>query len=87
MELFSTHWSWVWAQQNKWQSVNVDACGVGEQEGFIRESKTTKARDICSDTEQNVCRLKYIPKKPLKLYLPMLEKDVFVYELFVILRL
>lgn len=47
-------------------------------QGFISKSKTTKAQDICFDTEQNVCHLKYIPKKPLKLYLPMLEKDVFV---------
>lgn len=70
----------VWAQQNsiKWQSVNVDVHLAGEQQGFICERKTIKAQDICFDTEQSVCHLKYIPKKALKLYLPMLENDVFV---------
>lgn len=70
----------MWAQQNsiKWQNVNVDGPVVEEQQGFICESKTIKAQHICFDTEQNACHLKYIPKKPLKLYLPMLERDVFV---------
>lgn len=80
MELLSTHQSWVWAQQNsiKWQSLNVDVHVAGEQQGFICASKTIKAQDICFDTEQNVCHLKYIPKKALKLNLPMWENYVFV---------
>lgn len=47
----------VWAQQNgdKWQTVTVDVCVVQEQQGFIWESNTTNAQDICLGTEQNIC--------------------------------
>ncbi|KAK4828276.1 hypothetical protein QYF61_024941 [Mycteria americana] len=46
----------VWAHRNgnKWQTVDVNACVVREQQGFICESNTIKAQDICLDTEQNV---------------------------------
>ncbi|KAK4806569.1 LOW QUALITY PROTEIN: hypothetical protein QYF61_020470 [Mycteria americana] len=45
----------VWAQQNgnKWQTIDVKACVVREQQGFLCESNTLKAQDICLDTEQN----------------------------------
>ncbi|KAK4810466.1 hypothetical protein QYF61_004246 [Mycteria americana] len=53
----------VWAQQNgnKWQTVDVNACVVREQQGFICESNTIKAQDICLDTEQNVCHFEIQP--------------------------
>ncbi|KAK4811065.1 hypothetical protein QYF61_016351 [Mycteria americana] len=53
----------VWAQQNgnKWQTVDVNACVVREQQGFICESNTIKAQDICLDTEQNVCHFEVQP--------------------------
>lgn len=40
---------------NKWQTVEVNACIMREQQGFICESNTIKAQDICLDTEQNLC--------------------------------
>ncbi|KAK4805375.1 hypothetical protein QYF61_003948 [Mycteria americana] len=45
----------VWAQQNgnKWQTIDVKACVVWEQQGFLCKSNTLKAQDICLDTEQN----------------------------------
>ncbi|KAK4806434.1 LOW QUALITY PROTEIN: hypothetical protein QYF61_013927 [Mycteria americana] len=45
----------VWAQHNgnKWQTIDVNACLVREQQGFICEINTLKAQDICLDTEQN----------------------------------
>ena len=53
----------VWAQRNgnKWQTVDVSACIVQEQQGFICESNTIKAQDICLDTEQNVCHFEIHP--------------------------
>ncbi|XP_076194341.1 uncharacterized protein LOC143160464 [Aptenodytes patagonicus] len=53
----------VWAQQNgnKWQTVDVNACVVREQQGFICESNTIKAQDICLDTEQSVCHFEIHP--------------------------
>lgn len=55
----------VWAQRdnNKWQTVEVDACTVREQQGFICESNTIKAQDICLDTEHNVCHFEIHPKE------------------------
>ncbi|XP_072707269.1 uncharacterized protein [Ciconia boyciana] len=53
----------VWAQQNGnlWQTIDVSACVVWEQQGFICESNTLKAQDICLDTEQNVCHFEVQP--------------------------
>ncbi|KAK4811143.1 hypothetical protein QYF61_019774 [Mycteria americana] len=53
----------VWAHRNgnKWQTVDVNACVVREQQGFICESNTLKAQDICLDTEQNVCHFEIRP--------------------------
>ena len=55
----------VWAQRNnnKWQAVEVDACMVREQQGFICESNTIKAEDFCLDTEHNVCHFEIHPKE------------------------
>ena len=55
----------------------LNVCVVWEQQGFICESNTIKAQNICLDTEQNVI-VNYMPMNPLKLYLYILEKDVFV---------
>ncbi|KAK4807908.1 hypothetical protein QYF61_011773 [Mycteria americana] len=68
----------VRAQQNgnKWQTLDVNARVVQEQQGFICESNALKAQDICLDTEQNVVVLKYNQLKPLKLDLYILGKDV-----------
>ncbi|KAK4823936.1 LOW QUALITY PROTEIN: hypothetical protein QYF61_008322 [Mycteria americana] len=53
----------VWAQQNgnKWQTIDVNACIVQEQQGFICKTNTLKAWDICLDTEQNVCDFEIQP--------------------------
>ncbi|XP_076185054.1 uncharacterized protein LOC143156043 [Aptenodytes patagonicus] len=53
----------VWAQQNgnKWQTVDVSTCVVREKQGFICESNTIKAQDVCLDTEQNVCHFEIHP--------------------------
>jgi len=53
----------VWAQQNgnKWQTVGVAACVVQNQQGFLCESNSIKAQDVCRDTEQNFCRLEMHP--------------------------
>ncbi|KAK4820012.1 hypothetical protein QYF61_017391 [Mycteria americana] len=53
----------VWAQQNgnKWQTIDVNACVVWEQQGFICESNTLKAQHIYLDTEQNVCHFEIQP--------------------------
>ena len=55
----------VWAQRdnNRWQTVEVDACVVRGQQGFICKSNTIKAQDICLDTEQNVCHFEIHPKE------------------------
>ncbi|XP_067164812.1 uncharacterized protein [Apteryx mantelli] len=53
----------VWAQSSrrKWRTVDVNTCVVREQQGFICESNTIKAQDICLDTEQNVCHFEIHP--------------------------
>ncbi|XP_063177384.1 uncharacterized protein LOC134508994 isoform X1 [Chroicocephalus ridibundus] len=53
----------VWAQQNenKWQTVDVEACISRDQQGFICERNTLKAQDICLDTNQNVCHFEIQP--------------------------
>ena len=63
----------VWVQQNWniWQTIDVDACVVREQQGFICESNTIKAQDICLDTEQNVCHFEIHPDET--------PETVFVY--------
>lgn len=36
---------------------------VWEQWGFISETNTTRAKDICLDTEQNICHLEMHPSE------------------------
>lgn len=67
----------VWAQQNrnKWQAVNADVCVVQEQQGFICESNTTNAQDICLGTEQNVCHFEIHPAAILETLLIYIGKS------------
>jgi len=55
----------VWAKNDgdKWQTVDVNACITWEQQGFICESNTLKAQDICLDTKQNVCHFEIHPNE------------------------
>lgn len=69
----------------KWQTVDFDACVVWKQEGFLCESDTIKAKTFVLTLNQMFVILKYIPMKPMKLYLYILEMDVFAWELYVIL--
>lgn len=52
----------VWAQmvKEKWQTVNLESCITREQ-GFICESNTLDAKDICLDVEQGICHFKVHP--------------------------
>ncbi|KAK4818868.1 hypothetical protein QYF61_021073 [Mycteria americana] len=70
----------VWAQRNrnKWQTVDVNACIVWEQQGFICESNTIKAQDICFDTEQNICHFEIQPNETPETVLLYIGKDVFL---------
>ncbi|XP_075625630.1 LOW QUALITY PROTEIN: uncharacterized protein LOC142604244 [Balearica regulorum gibbericeps] len=58
----------VWAQKkgDTWQTVDVDACTVHEQQGFICESNIVQAQDICLDTEQNICHFEIRPNEILQ---------------------
>ncbi|KAK4806386.1 hypothetical protein QYF61_016236 [Mycteria americana] len=56
----------VLAAQNGAKVIYVDSYAVWagatqEQQGFICESNTIKAQDICLDTEQNVCHFEIYP--------------------------
>ncbi|KAI6068094.1 Protein NYNRIN [Aix galericulata] len=53
----------IWAHQKegKWQTIDMNACIVHEQKGFICESNTPEAQDICLDTEQNICHFERHP--------------------------
>ena len=75
----------VWAHQKggKWQTIDVYACIVCEQKGFICESSTLEAQDFTLD--KIFATLRYILMKPLKLYLYILGKVVFAWEPIVIL--
>lgn len=59
---------------------------IVQEQGFICKSSIIKAQDICLDTEWVVI-LKYILMTPVKIYryVYTLKKDVFVWEVFVIL--
>jgi len=58
----------VWAQQNgnKWQTVDAGACAEWEQKGFVCESNSIKAQDICLETEQNICHFEMYPIEALE---------------------
>lgn len=57
----------VWAQWdgNKWQTTDVNACVVQERKGFIHESNTIRAQDICLDVE-HVCHFEIYPDETPK---------------------
>lgn len=55
----------MWAQQNgkKRQIIDIDACVIWEQQGFIWESNTIEAQNVCLDTKQNVCNFEINPNE------------------------
>jgi len=53
-------------KENKWQTVDVTACIVREKQGFICESNTMKAQDICLDRKQNICHFEMHPDEITK---------------------
>lgn len=65
----------VWAQRdgNRWQTVDVSSCAIWEQ-GFLYESNTLNAQDICLDTEQNICHFEVHPNEALKTVLVYIGK-------------
>ncbi|XP_068524887.1 uncharacterized protein [Anas acuta] len=66
----------VWAHQKggKWQTIDVNACIVREQKGFICESNTLESQDICLDTEQNICHFEIHPNETLETVLIYIGK-------------
>ncbi|XP_063280697.1 uncharacterized protein LOC134565168 isoform X2 [Prinia subflava] len=57
------HREWARQVDKKWQTVNLESCIVREQQGFICESNAIAARDICLDTEQNICHFEVHPNE------------------------
>uniref|UniRef100_A0A8C5TKU6 Integrase catalytic domain-containing protein n=1 Tax=Malurus cyaneus samueli TaxID=2593467 RepID=A0A8C5TKU6_9PASS len=57
------HKQWAHQIDKKWQTVNLEACIVREQQGSICESNTLEAQDICLDTEQNIYHFEIHPKE------------------------
>ncbi|XP_068888050.1 uncharacterized protein [Aphelocoma coerulescens] len=57
----SEHRVWARMVREKWQTVNLESCITREQQGFICESNTLDARDICLDTEQGICHFEIHP--------------------------
>ncbi|XP_068521809.1 uncharacterized protein [Anas acuta] len=66
----------VWAHQKggKWQTIDVNACIVREQKGFICESNTLESQDICLDTDQNICHFAMHPNETLETVLVYIGK-------------
>jgi len=66
----------VWTQQNrnKWQTVDISSCAVWKQQGFICKSNTTKAQDVCLDTEQNICHFERYPNETPEIVLIYIGK-------------
>ncbi|XP_063277375.1 uncharacterized protein LOC134563397 [Prinia subflava] len=62
----SEHREWARQVGKKWQTVNLEACIVREQQGFICEGNAIRAQDICLDTEQNVCHFEVCFNKSLE---------------------
>lgn len=44
----------------KWQAINLESC-VTRELGFICESNTIDAQDVCLDTEQGICHVEIHP--------------------------
>ncbi|XP_074667533.1 uncharacterized protein LOC141917846 [Strix aluco] len=57
------HKVWAHQKEGKWQTIDVNACTVREQRGFICEGNTLEAQDICLDTEQNICHFEIHPNE------------------------
>lgn len=57
----SEHRAWARMMNGKWQTVNLESCATREQQGFICESNTIDAQDICLDTEQSICHFEIHP--------------------------
>lgn len=68
------HRAWAQRNGNKWQTADVNSCIVREQQGFICESNTIKAQDICLGTEQNVCHFEIYPDENPKTVLIYIGK-------------
>ncbi|XP_066845245.1 LOW QUALITY PROTEIN: uncharacterized protein [Anser cygnoides] len=62
----SEHRTWARMKNGKWQSVNLESCVTREQQGFICESNTIDAQDVCLDTEQGVCHFEIHPNTSQK---------------------
>uniref|UniRef100_A0A8B9BUJ2 Uncharacterized protein n=1 Tax=Anser brachyrhynchus TaxID=132585 RepID=A0A8B9BUJ2_9AVES len=62
----SKHRTWARMVNGKWQTVNLESCATWEQQGFICESSTIDARDVCLDTEQGVCHFEIHPNTSQK---------------------
>nr|XP_054508822.1 uncharacterized protein LOC129133220 [Agelaius phoeniceus]XP_054508823.1 uncharacterized protein LOC129133220 [Agelaius phoeniceus]XP_054508824.1 uncharacterized protein LOC129133220 [Agelaius phoeniceus]XP_054508825.1 uncharacterized protein LOC129133220 [Agelaius phoeniceus]XP_054508826.1 uncharacterized protein LOC129133220 [Agelaius phoeniceus]XP_054508828.1 uncharacterized protein LOC129133220 [Agelaius phoeniceus]XP_054508829.1 uncharacterized protein LOC129133220 [Agelaius phoeniceu len=67
----SEHRVWARKVNEKWKTVNLESCITREQLGFICESSTINAQDVCLDTEQSICHFEIHPvtdQKTLLLY-------------------
>ncbi|XP_042660992.1 uncharacterized protein LOC122154684 [Tyto alba] len=62
----SEHRAWARKVNEKWQTVNVESCITREQQGFICESNTIDAQDVCLDTEQSICHFEIHPDNSKK---------------------
>lgn len=57
----SEHRVWARMVKEKWQTVNLESCITQEQQGFICESNTLDAKDVCLDMEQGICHFEVHP--------------------------
>ena len=57
----SEHRAWGQMMNGKWQIVNLESCATREQLGFICESNTIDAQDICLNNEQSICHFEIHP--------------------------
>ncbi|XP_071895524.1 uncharacterized protein [Anas platyrhynchos] len=70
----SEHRTWARMENGKWQSVNLESCVTREQQGFICESNTIDAQDVCFDTEQGICHFEIHPNTSQKTVLVYVGK-------------
>ncbi|XP_030921224.1 uncharacterized protein LOC115949082 [Geospiza fortis] len=76
----SEHRMWARKVNEKWQTVNLESCITKEQVGFICESNTINAQDVCLDTEQSICHFEIHPVTDQKTVLVYTGKRVCVPE-------
>ena len=62
----SEHRTWARMENGKWQSVNLESCVTQQQQGFICESNTIEAQDVCFNTEQGICHFEIHPNTSQK---------------------